>query len=194
MEKLDLVKALTLEYRLSLENVEKICQVLQIKLDDESIKDKMFEKCKSKQEKDAMKFLFNQTAEETQNVSRTSFIVAYNALKQMGNNKTILYKTDNDFKNLIFKKKKLQRLTVEEIIVIMKYRLKYAISIDDFCYSYGLSSDTIYRYEKKISENCSNDKEFGEKYSSLLRKIENLNDNYRTLHNASVYKQKIKRW
>lgn len=189
-EKLKLVSALALEYRLSLKNM---CKILGLSTTGEEQNNLKEEILKMFEDKNAINFLIYETSNESSNASKSAYNLASLvwsniaiALKSKDSKKIksaskYLYDIDQKFMKLLEKENWLS-LTKEEFLIIAKYRVKYAMKIDDISSILKISRNTIINNEKLITN---------EKWK---KRIEDLSTFNSSLHSASYSRQKIKKW
>lgn len=189
-----LLGKMALEYRLSLDN---ICKILKRPVTDET-KMEVYENIKKfmknyYQLKEVYDYLFfYETVNEPEEISLIAYYKAKNyllrhnkAIKEGNKEKLIkikkeLTKTDTDFINLRDKGHD-DLYTVDDIAIITKYRLKYAISRENFCEYYYkvISLRNLEKREKQLES------------SILKRKIDLLSDYYLNFFNDKMRNNKI---
>lgn len=192
-EKLKLVSALALEYRLSLKNICKILGLGETEKDQNNLKEELLSITEDCDDKNAINFLIYETSNEPSNASKSAYNLASLvwsniaiALKSKDSKKIksaskYLYDIDKKFAKLLEKENWLS-LTKEEFLIIAKYRVKYAMKIDDISSILKISRNTIINNEKLITN---------EKWK---KRIEDLSTFNSSLHSASYSRQKIKKW
>lgn len=145
----NLIGKMALEFRLSLDN---ICKIMNKPVTDET-KTEIYENIKNYMDdyyqlQDMFEYLFFY---ETVNESSKASLIAYNkarnyllryneAIKEDNKEKVIeirkeLTKTDRDFKELRNRGHE-EKYTIDDIAIISKYRLKYAIPRETFCLNF----------------------------------------------------------
>jgi len=176
---MDLLLNIAFTFRLSL---KELCKLLgRSETEEEQIN--LYNEIKEKYKENfsirsAYKYLFNY---ESKNQSEKDakkayalglfFLENYMIAKKEGNkvkiNKMLneLNKIDNQF-NELKKRKKGEPLTLEEILIISKYRLKYAIPREAACEYLDLTSSSVRHAEEKITD------------ESLNKKLKNLSEYY----------------
>lgn len=176
-----------LEFRVSLDN---LCKLIGKEVNEEnkkSIYEKIVEHAigyNPPLQKQYNHLFFYETLNEPSYVSDDSYSNALNYMKRYkkasssGNKEerhkilNELNKTENDFKDLI-KRKKTKTLTQDEIIVITKYRIKTVLSKRKFYEVYGIiSRDNLMVREKELESDV------------LKYKINNINEYY---HDIKLY-------
>lgn len=203
---IELYKEIALEYHLSMKNICRISNKKYTITNIRQIEENLISVCKGAQERVAIDFLFKDTEGQSERDEIKSYRTAYLALmgisdaikskddKKIKKAYESVKKIDKDFADLIKRKKSWRYLTDEEIIIMMKYRVRYAMAIDYFCKDIGISCDAVYSFDNRIRERCSSDKEYNKMYGKLLKSVEYLSDYHKAKRNLSVYKQKIKKW
>ena len=160
-----LIFKIALTYRLSLEN---ICILLGKEINEEN-KLEIYNMCmylfgKQLDLKEAYEYLFNyETVKEPEKISKRSlnlaslFISQYKiALKSEDKEKLKrVYSMLTDIDNKILKLKNREidsLLTVEEALIISKYRLKYAIARKKISESLDVNLGTLFEREQKVDD------------------------------------------
>lgn len=150
---------LALEYRLSLNN---LCKLIGL-ADTEENRLEIYNSIKNTaggdiELLDRYNYLFfTETLNESVGASKVAYMCALNFLRRYRkaddeNKREVyndLFKTELKFKEI---KHKLgyEKLSVEEIVIISKYRIKYALSRERFCENHNISWRNLIRREKEI--------------------------------------------
>lgn len=183
-KKLYFVKKVALEYRLSMKN---ICRLLKVEPTDENIKllyDEMMKLSPKQEDQRAFNWLVVSTTNENEKDSNTLYHVALAYLGQVtiatqsGDEKQIeeaynrLFKIDTDFRNLVttFNPRSIKQ---EDMLIIAKYRIKYALSKAEVAKMIGINRDTVSKNERKhLLENP----EFSLEYKRVYDRLVDLNE------------------
>lgn len=170
-----IIAGMALEYRLSLAN---LCKILG-KQPTEAEQLNIYEKIKKVVNRYTLEkcdyLFFHETANESSRAALVAYTVGSNFIRRytkaikdgdeekVNELKNELHKTDNDFKEL---KTRLHddNLTLEDIQIISKYRIRHIYSRESFARDHELSDRTLSRLEKKLESNI------------LKEKIEKLSD------------------
>lgn len=183
-KKLRFVKKVALEYRLSLTN---ICKLLKIDATEENLKtmyEALLKTCRNQDEQTAFNWLLNETTNEPEKDSNVMYLTATTMLAryaiaiQSGDKKQIdeafvrLFKTDYNFNTLV-EKMNPRNISEEDIAVISKYRIKYALSKSQIASMIGINRETIARNEKKY---ILESEKFQLENGRLCSKLDKLND------------------
>lgn len=158
-----LLGKMSLEFRLSLDN---LCKLLGQEPND-LLKTEIYEKIVATAGNDVnlkerYRYLFGyETIKEPKKHSKVAYAIAYNYIARYKKANELqdkdkitalndeLNKTEIEF-NKVKSKFHNSRLSLEDVAIIAKYRIKFLISRDKLCQTYELSDDTIRRKEKEI--------------------------------------------
>ena len=161
-KKMKFIKNVALEYRLSLFNICKLLKIEPTKENKKIVYDRMISICdKVNAEQRAINSLISETATENEKEANKSLLVALYYLGQVtiatnsGDAKQIneanirLFRTDYDFKDLASRINP-RNITVEDMKIIARYRIKYALTKTHVASMIRLDKETISHNEKKL--------------------------------------------